>query len=277
MINAEPIADALTERFGVHLQGEAFDDQDGQHVRLTPGELPRTQGFSIELLFAWRSLEAYFSPAPYARRLIGSMETADPSQRATFSAFMRAARDDGFSLRMEVNGKEVDAVASDEWPSGWQSLSISMRKGQVMLPDDDPDAIRPTAISTGGRMLGAVLSLLPLEPVDEALAGETEGARKEVMATRYERSPVNRAACIELHGTLCGICGIDFGTVYGELGEGFIEVHHIVPVSTIELGTVVDPATDLIPVCSNCHSMVHRKNPPLTPGELRRILSGSTT
>lgn len=277
MIDSAPVADALTERFGVHLQGTAFDDQDGQHIRLTPGELPRTQGFSIELLFAWRSLEAYFSPAPYARQLIGSMEAADPSQRATFSAFMRAARDDGFSLRMEVNGQEVDAVAPNEWPSGWQSLSISMRKGQVVLPEGNPDSMRPMVISTGCRMLGAALSLLPLEPVDEALAGEIEGAGKEVMATRYERSPVNRAACIELHGALCGICGFDFGPVYGELGEGFIEVHHIVPVSTIEPGTVVDPATDLIPVCSNCHSMVHRQNPPLTPGELRSILSGNAT
>ena len=90
------------------------------------------------------------------------------------------------------------------------------------------------------------------------------------MANRYERSPINCAACIEIQGTVCRICGFDFGAIYGPSGEGFIEVHHIDPVSGLDAGTIVDPAKDLIPVCSNCHSMLRREEPPLDSEVLRQ-------
>lgn len=53
-------------------------------------------------------------------------------------------------------------------------------------------------------------------------------------------------------------CGFNFEKIYGELGKGFIHVHHNKPVS--ETGaTHIDPATDMSVLCPNCHSMVHRK------------------
>ena len=35
----------------------------------------------------------------------------------------------------------------------------------------------------------------------------------------------------------------------------------------------IDIDRDLVPVCSNCHSMIHRKNPPLSIEELKDIIS----
>lgn len=68
----------------------------------------------------------------------------------------------------------------------------------------------------------------------------------------------NRARAIEIHGSKCQICGFDFDNQYGpSLARGYIEVHHIRPLS--EERELVDPETDLMPVCSNCHSMLHRK------------------
>ena len=52
---------------------------------------------------------------------------------------------------------------------------------------------------------------------------------------------------------------MNFEEKYGELGKDYIEVHHIKPISEIDSEYVVDPEKDLIPVCSNCHSMLHRK------------------
>jgi 5-methylcytosine-specific restriction protein A len=69
------------------------------------------------------------------------------------------------------------------------------------------------------------------------------------------------------------ICGFDFEARYGEFGKGFIQVHHIVPVSEIGERYVVDPKSDLVPVCPNCHAMIHRRHPPLSIGELREIIS----
>ena len=77
---------------------------------------------------------------------------------------------------------------------------------------------------------GSVLADLEaeLEP-DEEIRARTEGGRKVIISTRVERDPSLRSAAIRLHGTQCVVCKFEFGQVYGEWGEGFIEVHHIVP------------------------------------------------
>ena len=77
---------------------------------------------------------------------------------------------------------------------------------------------------------------------------------------------------IEKHGHLfCEICGFDFEEVYGELGKKFIEAHHIKPVSqmTENEKTNID---DIVMVCSNCHSMIHRKKPWLTVDKIKSII-----
>ena len=117
------------------------------------------------------------------------------------------------------------------------------------------------------------LALLPLEAVPEnELAGEEEGAEIYRTVKLYERSRINRAACIEIHGTVCKVCEFSFGNTYGELGEGFIHVHHIVPVSQMGGRYILNPGSDLIPVCPNCHAMLHRKTTPYSPDELQQIV-----
>lgn len=99
-----------------------------------------------------------------------------------------------------------------------------------------------------------------------------EGARYEIRSTAIERSPAARAACIEHHGVGCYVCGFDFFQKYGELGEGYIHVHHKTEISTRSGPYQVDPVRDLVPLCPNCHAMVHRKRPALDVDELKRIL-----
>lgn len=100
----------------------------------------------------------------------------------------------------------------------------------------------------------------------------SEGARQVVQVNRYERNPDARRACLAHYGFACVVCGIDFEQKYGELGRGFIHVHHLVPLSTIGEEYVVDPIADLRPVCPNCHAMLHRQHPPLSIGELQSRL-----
>ena len=89
----------------------------------------------------------------------------------------------------------------------------------------------------------------------------TEGEIQELHITKHERNPQLRAQCIELQGWRCKACGLDFTEIYGDLGREFIEVHHIVPISQTDGDHAVDPAKDLVPLCSNCHSMIHRLMP----------------
>ncbi|WP_249292210.1 HNH endonuclease [Metabacillus flavus] len=86
-----------------------------------------------------------------------------------------------------------------------------------------------------------------------------DGASTYYYGKRYERNPYNRAKAIEIHGLNCAVCGFNFEKVYGERGKDFIEIHHIEPLSTVREEVIINPATDLVPVCSNCHRMIHRR------------------
>ncbi len=83
-----------------------------------------------------------------------------------------------------------------------------------------------------------------------------EGKRKKVYVNRYERDPEERRKCIERYGNKykCIVCGFNFEDKYGEIGRGFIHVHHINPLAD----NGKDISENLIPVCPNCHAMLHR-------------------
>lgn len=86
-----------------------------------------------------------------------------------------------------------------------------------------------------------------------------EGVLEEVFNNKYERNQQARQKCIKHYGTKCKICGFDFAEVYGNQFEGKIHVHHRVPLHEIKKEYVVDPIKDLIPVCPNCHMILHSK------------------
>lgn len=86
-----------------------------------------------------------------------------------------------------------------------------------------------------------------------------EGAKISYFTTKYERKPLLKNQAVKLHGTTCCVCGFNFKAFYGEYAEGFIHIHHLLPVSELGGEKPVNPATDLVPVCANCHSIIHRK------------------
>ena len=99
-----------------------------------------------------------------------------------------------------------------------------------------------------------------------------EGAKRTVIVNAYERNSKARQLCIKHYGTACSVCAFDFGKTYGELGKDFIHVHHLTPVSEIGDNYEINPIKDLRPVCPNCHSMLHRQEPPLTIEELISLM-----
>ena len=100
-----------------------------------------------------------------------------------------------------------------------------------------------------------------------------EGALRKIMVNVYERNPIARKRCITHFGTSCQVCGFDFVKKYGVRGEAFIHVHHIRQLSEICKGYKVDPILDLIPVCPNCHAMLHKTTKPCSIEELKKILA----
>ena len=143
------------------------------------------------------------------------------------------------------------------------------------LPIAHPLVERPARIDWAFG--GEPLSQTPLSTDEYPIGVEfTEGTRTQVLVNRYERDRNARDACVAYFGPKCVICGFDFSTVFGPLGAGYIHVHHKVPVSSIGEDYVVDPIKDLVPVCPNCHAMIHRRNPPLTIQEIWDLLGVST-
>lgn len=108
---------------------------------------------------------------------------------------------------------------------------------------------------------------------DEVEDTGVEGGRVQVWVNRYERDPKARRACILHFGCRCQVCDIDFEQVYGEIGRGFIHVHHLTPMSEITQRYKPDPRRHLRPVCPNCHAMLHRRAHVLSIDELRRVMS----
>ncbi len=125
----------------------------------------------------------------------------------------------------------------------------------------------------------ALESLAWVDPSDSLLfpdelpptATYVEGAAIQVTANCYERNRSARTACIDHYGVNCTVCGFNFASEFGELGDGFIHVHHLTPISEIGENYVVDPIADLRPVCPNCHAIIHRSDPMLTIDDARRL------
>lgn len=99
-----------------------------------------------------------------------------------------------------------------------------------------------------------------------------EGGTLSLSINAYERDPKLRTECIKHHGTNCAVCNFSFERLYGELGSGFCHIHHIEPLGEVKHERSVNPKTDLIPLCANCHSMIHRVKPALSINELKVLL-----
>lgn len=103
--------------------------------------------------------------------------------------------------------------------------------------------------------------------------GNKEGRKILYYTTKYERNSANRKRAIAKHGTRCMACGFNFEEVYGEQGRGIIDVHHVKPLYDLNMEVEINPETDLICLCPNCHRMVHSiKGRVLSLEELKTLI-----
>lgn len=100
--------------------------------------------------------------------------------------------------------------------------------------------------------------------------GFIEGGVQEIIVEMQKRDNRLRAQAIERYGYNCYICGFNFEKVYGELGIGYIEVHHLIPLSDIK-DERVNTIEDVCVVCANCHRVLHHNGKePIPVDELRK-------
>lgn len=166
---------------------------------------------------------------------------------------------------------------------GYKLMSFPMKYSDA---NKDEDGIGPAKIKgfeprlaekslkrVGGNWYAsddALSNLLPEEV--EAPEQFIEGASKTVTVNTYERNAEARAKCIKHHGYMCAVCKFDFTAFYGSIGDKYIHVHHVIPLSEIGQEYVLNPIKDLVPVCPNCHAIIHRTRPAISVEQLRRHL-----
>ena len=176
------------------------------------------------------------------------------------------------------NSRDYDVIINDRRypPKAIVGVAASAFTGLNFTPADFSGGIKSKCVRLlTDQGFQIVHKNEPIEPnlfPDEIQHKSTyiEGATVQVTVNRYERDRKARQAALEWHGYQCKVCGIDMVKVYGEIAKGFIHVHHLIPLSEIKENYRVNPKTDLIPVCPNCHAILHRQDPPLSPEALNR-------
>lgn len=229
-----------------------------------PGGAP---GFSVALVQDPLTVSAQFVADDYSGallRAIGDKVHTDPS---SWYDQVKRARELRISLEILVNGLPFESITDESLPWGSLEIEARIRTRRWRSPENLADLWGAAA----GTCLSLILSGLNVKTIDEFPAGLPEGAKTLALVNRYERNPVNRLRSIQYHGYACWVCDVSLSEQYGPLGDSYIEVHHILPVSAMPDNYRVNPVTEMVPLCPNCHSMAHRKNPPIHPVRLRQI------
>lgn len=171
-------------------------------------------------------------------------------------------------FQIVVGQVKAEPLAEFEYSNG----AFAAQAWQLAMLELAPSSATPSVPSTATPTSASSPNLLyPDELPSEAQF--SEGMATTVLVNRYERSPEAREACIRHYSCSCQVCGINFQERYGPVGIDFIHVHHVVPIAQVGHNYVVNPIKDLVPVCPNCHAMLHRREPPLTVEALRALLN----
>lgn len=264
----------LVNKFGLPLKGSQETAPEGQTIVLTPDGIHPNEGFKVTIKIGWRSLSIEFVPGKYAADLIEQMSKAPKSNLDIFASIANQIINQRGTIILKINDLVVIPTDPITWPPKWRSFNFSLITPPIEINTDE-NSITEKQINTWvERYLSCLLQLTPIEEIieNDETAGLPEGAMTLIAVNRFERSRHNRAVCLNFHGTICKVCGMDFAKTYGPIGDGYIHVHHIIPVSQLGPGYIINPIKDLVPVCPNCHSMLHTSDPPLTVEALKRHL-----
>jgi 5-methylcytosine-specific restriction protein A len=181
--------------------------------------------------------------------------------------------ENGVYLKM-MNLRALDPMFTAQGKVGMQSGGAQERivwadyTGRRAELAADANAIRDAVARADETALAKL-------PQAEPYEGE-EGGVIIRLHKRYERDPKlvrEKREAAKASGVLvCEVCGFDFKAAYGDLGEGYIEVHHLKPVHTLKPGAKTK-LEDLALLCANCHRMTHRERLPVSVEKLKSLVA----
>ncbi|RZJ92659.1 MAG: hypothetical protein EOO20_00995 [Chryseobacterium sp.] len=229
--------------------------QESDHISVRDRERPKGEGFLLSIFDEPRFLRATVKFEDYAMPLVSYAERQLLNNTDVAKEIL--ARHPNLVLRRQRLLAEDLFTSSEQKELTWW-LEIELKKQHSREED---------MLVFSDLLIYWIFFLFPYQ-----VHGQQEGQDSLKISRHYERSSANRSLCLAFHGYQCKACGINMKKQYNTLAEDFIQVHHIIPVS--ESGTrTFDPIKDLVPLCPNCHSVAHLKNPPYTVAEIKSMLS----
>ncbi|MGW2177814.1 HNH endonuclease [Streptomyces sp. NPDC001732] len=203
----------------------------------------------------WRQLRTYQQPTHDLAELLRSL----PLHRD-------ATRDvPEFRSAASISRKSADLITSRPDHSGPATKGGRLTRlvAEAFVEHEAEMLLAAQAIEDG--VASGELIRIPEQPdeLDDDGAPVAEGRLLVRWATFRERSPALRKRKIEQARKLgqplqCSVCDFRFEQVYGALGEGYIEVHHVLPLHLS--GPRETRLEDLAFLCANCHRMCHRSH-----------------
>jgi 5-methylcytosine-specific restriction enzyme A len=190
--------------------------------------------------------------------------------------------DDKFSQKVRNlrSHKTFERLGYAEYEDGMYSLSDIGNK----YLQENQDILRYLLINdftysdviNSLQTISSIKPTKPLQVFDENVIIQ-EGIKKIIEKEVYTRSKQLRDYALnyyeEQSGLNCICCGFNFSDFYGkEIGDDFIEMHHIKPIFQYQgddlIQTIKDAISNIVPLCSNCHRMIHRHGKQLLQIEL---------
>ena len=268
----------IKERVGEQLR----EVSDSLGIQLSLAELPKSDDFEYEIRivgidrpygFAFKLGVDYLCWTlslhldEYGSSALEAMRTRFGERRGTLESIVKIANERNQALVLKINDMETSSWTDSQ---NWSDLELQLRHS-YSSEESAAEALRTALLDA----LCIVLSLLVESEVwdkdnnnEEPELGALEGDQSSILVNKYERSRYNRALCLRYYGFNCRGCGIHMEAKYGPIGQNVIHVHHIVPLSLMGGSYRLNPIKDLIPLCPNCHNVVHRVTPPLSIADL---------
>ena len=240
-------------RTGLRLWFEGLDERHGPVLEMKPFGM---RGYRVTLGFG-----------KFAGEVIRQIQAAGVEDVGLARALVNSIDE---TISLDFSGQKRDSWSVS---SGAFTITATTR-GLTQDPDVAATAVTRDIVVP---LMAAMAELIGYDVIeeDETEQEAFEGAILVSTVRRRERNPRNRLLCIRLHGEKCACCKVEPRKVYGNAG-GIIEVHHLEALSLLEAPRQYDPAVDLVPLCPNCHRVVHTRRPvPLPLEDVREMLAAT--
>lgn len=260
----QEVADAL----GVELLREYMPHDHEYEFRIRLAQIPAPHGFTMRIYDDYLSWRVELHLDVFTAPLISAMQNRYIDRKIGLESYLELARVKNNLFNLTINGStELNEIVDD-----WKDINFVLAKTYF---SEETEFSTLSAVILDFMCIVLFLIIEDTEWTGNEVIGEEEGGAFSEVVRKYERSRYNRALCLKYYGFMCRGCGDKLAEKYGPIGTDVIHVHHIVPVSQMGGSYQLNPIKDLIPLCPNCHTIVHRKTSVLEI-ETLKALTGFT-